>query len=64
MLTTLTLVEGLGARGAFLVFFGISIVAFVFTYLCIPETNGRSLEDIEESLDKGTFRPVGNMAYR
>ena len=63
-LTTLTLVEGLGARGAFLVFFGISIVAFVFTYLCIPETKGRSLEDIEESLDQGTFRPVGNMAHR
>jgi MFS transporter, SP family, major inositol transporter len=57
-LTTLSLVEGLGARGAFLLFTGISVIALVFTYLCIPETKGRSLEAIEESLDHGTFRPA------
>lgn len=57
-LTTLSLVEWLGARGIFLLYAVISIVAFIFTFCVIPETKGRSLEDIEDTLNKGTFNPI------
>ena len=57
-LTTLSLVEALGVRGVFLLYTAISIAAFIFTYCAIPETKGRSLEEIEESLDRGEFNPL------
>lgn len=57
-LTTLSLVQALGATGTFLLFTAVSAVAMAFVYFFIPETKGRSLEDIERSLDDGTFAPV------
>lgn len=60
-LTTLSLVEGLGVQGIFLLYTAISIAAFIFTYCAIPETKGRSLEEIEESLDRGKFNPLSGM---
>lgn len=57
-LTTLSLIETLGVRGIFLLYTGISVFALIFTYCFIPETKGKSLEDIEASLDKGTFNPI------
>jgi sugar porter (SP) family MFS transporter len=56
-LTTLTLVQNLGARSTFVVFAVISLAAYAFTYVAVPETKGRSLEEIEKSLDDGTFAP-------
>lgn len=57
-LTTLSLIDGLGVRGVFLLYTAISVIAFIFTYCVIPETKGKSLEDIEETLEKGIFNPI------
>lgn len=49
----LDLVKWLGSSGAFLLFAVLSIVAYVFTYATVPETKGRSLEEIERELTGG-----------
>jgi sugar porter (SP) family MFS transporter len=56
-LTSLSLSNGLGPRGIFWLFGLIAVVAFVFVYFYVPETKGRSLEEIEESLHDATFYP-------
>ena len=38
---------GLGLQGVFVVFTGLSLLAFAFIYLVVPETRGLSLEEIE-----------------
>lgn len=48
-LTFLSLVSRLTAPGAFFLYFVISIAAFVFVWRGVPETKGRTLEDIEKS---------------
>ena len=45
------LVEALGSAAAFLAFAVLSIGAFIFTYQVVPETKGRSLEEIESQLE-------------
>jgi sugar porter (SP) family MFS transporter len=47
-LTFLSLVNSLTAPGAFFLYFAISIAAFVFVWRGVPETKGRTLEDIEK----------------
>ncbi len=47
--TFLTVVEHLGLRGCFLLFAGLCLVAFVFAFRMVPETRGRTLEEIENS---------------
>ncbi len=47
--TFLTLVGHIGLRGSFLLFAGLCVAAFVFTWFLIPETKGRTLEEIERS---------------
>jgi MFS transporter, SP family, galactose:H+ symporter len=49
--TFLDLVGALGSAGAFLVYAILSIVALVFIASMVPETKGRSLEQIEDSLE-------------
>lgn len=49
----LPLVEGIGVSGAFFLFAGICAVAFVFVQVLVPETKGRSLEQIERNLLAG-----------
>ncbi len=46
-LTFLTLIDHLGKPGTFWLYASISVVAVVFSILFIPETKGRSLEEIE-----------------
>lgn len=46
----LNLVQWLGPAGAFILFAVLSVAALVFTYVMVPETKGRSLEEIEEQL--------------
>jgi SP family galactose:H+ symporter-like MFS transporter len=47
-LTFLTLVQLLGRSGTFWLYAGVGILALIFTYAYVPETKGRTLEDIEE----------------
>uniref|UniRef100_A0A2P2JH13 Polyol transporter 5-like n=1 Tax=Rhizophora mucronata TaxID=61149 RepID=A0A2P2JH13_RHIMU len=45
--TFLSLYKAITIGGAFFLFAGIASVAWVFFYLCYPETRGKTLEDIE-----------------
>jgi sugar porter (SP) family MFS transporter len=49
--TFLNLVGAVGSAGAFLVYAVLSLLALVFIALMVPETKGRSLEQIEAALD-------------
>lgn len=49
-LTFLDLIGGIGARGTFLMYALISALAFWFVFRYIPETKGKSLEEIESHL--------------
>ena len=49
--TFLNLVGAVGSAGAFLVYAVLSLVALAFIALMVPETKGRSLEQIEAALD-------------
>jgi len=49
-LTFLTLVGVLGRTGTFWLFAGMSVIAWVFSRKFVPETKGRTLEQIEKEL--------------
>ncbi|MFF0628579.1 sugar porter family MFS transporter [Streptomyces sp. NPDC004296] len=57
-LTTLSLTSSLGVSGTFWLYAAINALAFLFVFRCVPETRGRSLEDIEGALRTGTFRAM------
>jgi len=46
-LTFLTLVEKLGASSTFLLYASFSVTSWLFAYYLVPETKGRTLEEIE-----------------
>ena len=56
-LTFLSLIDLLGRTGTFLLYAALTVAAFVFSYRLVPETTGRSLEQIEGDL-AGTARPL------
>ena len=47
--TFLSLVEAIGSSGAFWLYAAMSVVNFLFIWRVMPETKGRSLEEIERS---------------
>jgi MFS transporter, SP family, arabinose:H+ symporter len=47
-LTFLSIVQALGASAAFLLYALLSLVTFVFVWFLVPETRGRSLEEIQQ----------------
>ena len=51
--TFLNLVGAVGTSGAFLVYAVLSLAALAFVSLMVPETKGRTLEQIEAALDAG-----------
>jgi MFS transporter, SP family, arabinose:H+ symporter len=51
-LTFLSVVEELGASTAFLLYSGLSLTAFFFVWKWVPETRGRSLEDIQHMWER------------
>jgi MFS family permease len=51
--TFLNLVGAVGSAGAFLVYGLLSLVALAFVAVMVPETKGRSLEQIEAALETG-----------
>lgn len=57
-LTTLSLTSTLGTTGTFWLFAVVNAAAFAFVQRFVPETRGRSLEDIEHALRAGTFRAM------
>jgi SP family galactose:H+ symporter-like MFS transporter len=61
-LTFLTLVEKLGASSTFLLYAVASVTSWLFAYYLVPETKGRTLEEIEASWRAG--RPSRKMAAR
>ena len=46
-MTFLSLVKALSATGAFLIYSGMCVIAFFIVWRFVPETKGRSLEEIE-----------------
>lgn len=47
-MTFISLYEAITIGGAFFLFSGISVLAWLFFYFCLPETKGKSLEEMEE----------------
>ena len=46
----LSLIESIGMDGTFFLYSGVNVAALAFVYLYIPETKGRSLEEIQQML--------------
>ncbi|MEU9469692.1 sugar porter family MFS transporter [Streptomyces avermitilis] len=57
-LTTLSLTSALGVSGTFWLFAAVNLLAVLFTFRYMPETRGRTLEEIEQALDDGSFRSM------
>jgi MFS family permease len=55
--TALSMVHALGTGGTMYAYGAANALAFLFIYHYVPETAGRSLEDIERSLRSGDFAP-------
>ncbi|GFP84451.1 probable polyol transporter 6 [Phtheirospermum japonicum] len=49
----LSLSSAITIGGAFYLFASVAVVAWVFVFFCLPETKGRSLEEMEEVFSKG-----------
>jgi MFS family permease len=56
-LTTLSLVTWLGVAYTLWLYTGISLLSLIFIYRYVPETMGRSLEEIEHALREKRFYP-------
>lgn len=56
--TALSMTQWLGVGGAMWVYGALNALGFLFVFFCLPETKGRSLEEVEESLHDGTFMPL------
>ncbi|XP_077233295.1 putative polyol transporter 6 [Tasmannia lanceolata] len=51
-MTFISLYKAITIGGAFFLFAGVAVVAWVFFYFFLPETKGRSLEEMEELFSK------------
>ncbi|TKW01989.1 hypothetical protein SEVIR_8G215000v4 [Setaria viridis] len=51
-MTFISLADGITMAGCFFLYAGVTAAAFVFVYARLPETRGRSLEDVEVLFDK------------
>ncbi|KAL3619048.1 Dolichyl-phosphate-mannose--protein mannosyltransferase 6 [Castilleja foliolosa] len=49
----LSLSSAITIGGAFYLFAGVAVVGWAFVFFCVPETKGRSLEEMEEVFSKG-----------
>ena len=54
----LDLIRLLGAAGTFLVFAGLTAAGFAFAWSLVPETSGRTLEEIEADMGRGAAPAV------
>ncbi len=60
--TALTMTHWLGVGGAMWVYAGLNAAGWLFVFYLVPETGGKSLEDIERALKHGTFLPRSRAA--
>ncbi|CAN6381877.1 unnamed protein product [Urochloa humidicola] len=51
-MTFISLADGIGMAGCFFLYAGVTAAAFVFVYARLPETKGRSLENMEVLFEK------------
>jgi sugar porter (SP) family MFS transporter len=58
-LTLLTMINAIGVGPSMWVYALFNVAAWIFVFRKFPELNGRSLEDIERALRKGSFKPGG-----
>jgi predicted MFS family arabinose efflux permease len=49
--TFLSLIDRIGNSATFWLFAGFSVIAYVWIWKKVPETKGRSLEEIQEMFD-------------
>ncbi|KAL6842180.1 hypothetical protein ACP4OV_028159 [Aristida adscensionis] len=57
-MTFISLYEAVGMAGSFYIFAAFAAAAWVFVYACLPETKGRSLEEMEALFDKAAAAPA------
>ena len=48
--TFLSIVKSLGRSGAFWLYAALTVASVLFTYFLVPETKGRSLEQVQEEI--------------
>jgi sugar porter (SP) family MFS transporter len=51
--TFLSIVKVAGVSAAFLLYAGVSLLTFLFVWLCVPETRRRTLEEIQRAWENG-----------
>ena len=56
-MTFISMYEAVGMAGTFYIFAALSVAAWVFVFACLPETKGRSLEEMEAIFDTGATSP-------
>lgn len=61
--TFLSLTQALGTASTFLLFCGISCVAFVLIFLLVPETKGLPFEEVEQMLDRDDYKPWKRVSF-
>ncbi|GLU20578.1 hypothetical protein SLE2022_367690 [Rubroshorea leprosula] len=54
--TFLTLTKALGASGTFLLFAGLCMIGLICIYIFVPETKGKTFEELEKMLENG-YKP-------
>src|SRR5699024_3496028 len=50
-----SLMELVGLTGTFFLFAGVGVIALIFIYAMVPETRGRTLEEIDEDVTSGVI---------
>jgi len=61
-MTFLSLAKALSPTGAFLIYAGFCVITFLLVWLVIPETKGRTLEEIEHSWHQSASLPLSRRA--
>ena len=61
-MTFLSLSHAVSVGGTFALFAGVSVCHFIFTFFLLPETRGKSLEEIEAALGAQVGRKRGYLS--